>query len=92
MARFSVTVDDDVSDFLDTLSVSAGISKSSLISFLLTDFYQEFRPYMHVMLGASDESAEARLRARGESLALVEARMRDLLQSVEALNQPDLPL
>lgn len=94
MARFSITVDDEVTDFLDILSANLGISRSSLVSFLLTDFSQEFRPYLGVMLegGSADAEVEARLRARGESAAIVEARMRELLNSLDNYTQPDLPL
>lgn len=94
MARFSITVDDEVTDFLDILSANLGISRSSLVSFLLTDFSQEFRPYLGVMLegGSADAAVEARLRARGESAAIVEARMRELLNSLDNYTQPDLPL
>lgn len=93
MARFSITVDDEVTDFLDILSANLGISRSSLVSFLLTDFSQEFRPYLGVMLeGGSADEVEARLRARGESAAIVEARMRELLNSLDNYTQPDLPL
>lgn len=94
MARFSITVDDEVTDFLDILSANLGISRSSLVSFLLTDFSEEFRPYLSVMLGggSADAEVEARLRARGESAAIVEARMRELLNSLENYTQPDLPL